>query len=303
MKRRASGVLGRILSLGSGSVGLALVVIVVLIALVGPVVAPHSPTALVGMSFAHPTARFPLGTDTLGHDTLSRVLTGGWRILLMSIAATLLGVSAGALFGIAAGYAKGTTDEIIMRTADVLMAFPQLILALLFISLIGPKLWLITILVGAIHAPQVARVFRAATLRLAAEDFVQHAESLGIASWRIVLREILPNATSPLMVELGLRLAYSVTLIAGLNFLGFGVQPPTADWGTMINENRIGLMASPWPVLVPILLIALLTIGMNLLTDALALVMTGRGRRADAGPIDDVPGAAEQDLIVPGVLR
>jgi peptide/nickel transport system permease protein len=229
---------------------------------------------------------------------------GGWRILVMAIAATALGVGAGALFGITAGYSKGVTDDAIMRTADVLMAFPQLILALLFISLIGPKLWLVTILVGAIHAPQVARVFRGATLRVAAEDYVRHAESLGVATWRIILREILPNVTTPLMVELGLRLAYSVTLITGLSFLGFGVQPPTPDWGTMINENRIGLMASPWPVLVPIILIALLTIGMNLLTDALSRVMLGRGRKTEAAPLDDTPGPVESGMAsAGGVLR
>jgi peptide/nickel transport system permease protein len=107
------------------------------------------------------------------------------------------------------------------------------------------------------------------------------------------------------MVEFGLRLAYSVTLIAGLSFLGFGVQPPTPDWGTMINENRIGLMASPWPVLIPILLIALLTIGMNLLTDALARAMLGGARRVDLAspPIEDMPGAAEREIAVAGVLR
>ncbi len=302
MKARASGLLAGMLSLGSGTVGLALVLFVVLLALIGPFVAPHSPTAFVGMSFAHPSARYPLGTDGLGRDTLSRVLLGGWRILVMAIAATLLGVGIGALFGTTAGYAKGRTDEAIMRSADVLMAFPQLILALLFISLIGPKLWLVTILVGAIHAPQVARVFRAATLRVASEDFVRHAESLGIAPWLIILREILPNVTAPLMVELGLRLAYSVTLIAGLNFLGFGVQPPIADWGTMINENRIGLMASPWPVLVPIILIALLTIGMNLLTDALARAIHGRGRRQEAPVLDEALGVAGREAVISGAM-
>ncbi|MBW4025523.1 MAG: ABC transporter permease [Proteobacteria bacterium] len=300
MRRQLSGAVGGILSLGAGTVGLALVLFVVVLALIGPFVRPYSPTAFVGMSFAHPSARYWLGTDVLGRDTLSRVLAGGWRILVMSIAATLLGVGTGALLGITAGYSKGVIDDAIMRTSDVLMAFPQLILALLFISLIGPKLWLVTILVGAIHAPQVARVFRGATLRVAAEDFVRHAESLGVATWRIILREILPNVTTPLMVELGLRLAYSVTLITGLSFLGFGVQPPTADWGTMINENRIGLMASPWPVLVPIILIALLTIGMNLLTDALSRAMLGRGRRVELVALDDKPDPADAGMVVAG---
>ena len=300
MRRRLSGVVALMLSLGSGSVGLALVLFVILVALVGPFVAPHSPTAFVSMGFAPPSTRYPLGTDLLGRDTLSRVLAGGWRILVMSIAATVLGVGMGTLLGITAGYSKGMTDDAIMRTADVLMAFPQLILALLFISLIGPKLWLVTVLVGAIHAPQVARVFRGATLRVAAEDFVRHAESLGVSTWRIILREILPNVTSPLMVELGLRVAYSVTLITGLSFLGFGVQPPTADWGTMINENRIGLMVSPWPVLVPIILIALMTIGMNLLTDGLSRVMLGRGRKTEIDPLDKTPGLVESGILVTG---
>ncbi|GAB0115633.1 ABC transporter permease [Acidisoma sp. C75] len=294
MRGRAASAFGRFLSLGSGAAGLVLVLLVLGVALIGPFVAPHSPTAFVGMSFARPSARYPLGTDQLGRDTLSRVLFGGWRILLMAAAATLIGVGTGALLGMVAGYLKGVMDEVVMRAVDVLMAFPQLVLALLFISLIGPKLWLVTLLVGAIHAPQVARVFRAATLRVASEDFVRHAESLGIAPLRIILREIMPNVTAPLMVELGLRLAYSVALIAGLNFLGFGVQPPAADWGTMINENRIGLMTSPWPVLVPIILIALLTIGMNLLTDAMARTIHGRARRSDAPAMDEVTATQAQ---------
>ncbi len=204
----------------------------------------------------------------------------------------------GALLGIWAGYAKGATDEIIMRLADVVMAFPQTILVLLFVSIIGAKLWLLTLMVGAIHAPQVARVARAATLRIAGEDFILYAESVGTARWRIIVREIFPNITSPLMVEFGLRLAYSVTLIAGLSFLGFGAQPPAADWGLMINENRIGLMTCPWPVLVPILLIALLTIGMNLLTDAAARAMLGGARRHTAAdtPVGGIPDLAERPL-------
>ena len=288
----------RVVLPGLGSVGLSLVLLVVAVAAIGPFVLPHSPTAFVGGTFKPPSWRFPLGTDVLGHDTLSRVLDGGYTILGLSLAATLIGVISGALLGIWAGYAKGAIDEVIMRLADVVMAFPQTILVLLFVSIIGAKLWLLTLMVGMIHTPQVARVARAATLRIAGEDFILYAESVGTARWRIIVHEIFPNITSPLMVEFGLRLAYSVTLIAGLSFLGFGVQPPAADWGLMINENRIGLMTCPWPVLVPILLIALLTIGMNLLTDAAARAMLGGTRRhitADA-PLDDVPDLAERRL-------
>ena len=283
--------LARRQSFGIGSVGLLLVLAVVGIAVLGPFVTPHSPTAFVAAPLAHPSSNFPLGSDVLGRDTLSRVLDGGYRILGLALVATLLGVVSGALLGIWSGYATGIVDEIIMRSADVIMAFPQTILVLLFVSIIGPNLWLLTLMVGVIHMPQVARVARAATLRVASEDFILYAESVGTPSWTIVVREIFPNITSPLLVEFGLRLAYSVTLIAGLSFLGFGAQPPAADWGLMINENRIGLMTTPFPVLVPILLIALLTIGMNLLTDAAARAMLA-GRRG--APDNAVAPASKQ---------
>jgi peptide/nickel transport system permease protein len=249
--------------------------LVIGIALLGPLVAPRSPLEFVGVPFQGPAPGLPLGADILGRDVLSRVLAGGYLILGLSAVATVVGVGAGALLGMMAGYAKGLLDEATMRLLDVAMAFPQTILALLFISIIGPEMWLVTLMVAVIHAPQVARVARAATLRIAEEDFVRFAEAIGMARRRIVLSEVFPNIVNPLMVELGLRLTYSIALIAGLSFLGFGQQPPQADWGLMINENRIGMAQNPWPVVVPILLIAVLTIGMNLFTDALARASLG----------------------------
>ncbi|MGH6881322.1 MAG: ABC transporter permease [Hypericibacter sp.] len=260
---------------GLGSVGLILVLAVVGLALIGPFVMPYTPTEFVGIPFQPPAPGLLLGADILGRDTLSRVLDGGYKILALAAIATMLGVMGGALLGMMAGYLKGLLDEITMRLLDVAMAFPQTILALLFVSIIGPKLWLITLLVAVIHAPQVARVARAATLRVVEEDFVRFAEVIGMSGWKIMTREIFPNIVNPLMVEFGLRFTYSIALIAGLSFLGFGQQPPAADWGLMINENRIGMGQNPWPVVVPILLIALLTIGMNLFTDALARAAMG----------------------------
>jgi peptide/nickel transport system permease protein len=271
--RRPSGaiaLLRRASSLRLGMAGLILVGFVLALALLGPFLAPRSPLEFMAIPFQPPGRGLWLGADILGRDVLSRVLAGGYAILGLSAAATLLGVFAGALLGISAGYVKGAFDETVMRVLDVFLAFPQTILALLFVSIIGPKLWLITLVVAAIHAPQVARVARAATLRVAEEDFVRFAEAIGMRTARIMLREIFPNIVNPLMVELGLRFTYSIALVAGLSFLGFGQQPPAADWGLMINENRIGLAQNPWPVVAPILLIALLTIGMNLFTDAIA---------------------------------
>jgi len=161
------------------------------------------------------------------------------------------------------------------------------VFALLLLSLLGPKLWLITITVGGSHAPQVARVLRSATLDVSERDFVKAAELQGMRPGKVMAKEIMPNLVSPLMVEVGLRLTYSIVIIAGLAFLGFGQQPPASNWGSMINENRIGLALNPWAVIVPAALIALLTIGMNTFTDAVARVAIGVERRPEEAALLD----------------
>ncbi len=253
-----------------GRIGLALVTPVVLVALIGPYVAPKSPTAFVGLPFAGPSSSAWLGTDGVGRDVLSRVLHGGREILALAALATAIGICVGTAFGVTAGYLRGMVDESIMRALDVALAFPQIILALLLVSIVGPKLWLVCLAVAAIHAPQVARVARAATLRTVEQDFVKYAESFGIPRRVVMGGEIGPNIIGPIMVETGLRLTYSIAIIASLSFLGFGLQPPDADWGLMVNENRIGIQQNPWPVVAPIVLIAILTIGANMFSDAVA---------------------------------
>lgn len=256
-------------------VGVGILASIVVLAWFGRYVAPNSSTALVGVPFEGPSATAWLGTDYLGRDVLSRVLYGGRTVLTLALAATIIGVALGAVLGLIAGYAKRWLEEVIMRTLDVLLAFPSIILALLFVSIVGPMLWLIVLMVGLSHVPRVARVMRAATLEVAQRDFVRAAEALGGTRTKIIVSEILPNTTSPLLVEFGLRLTYSIGLIAALSFLGFGLQPPTADWGLMINENRVGLALQPWPVLVPIVLIGILTIGTNLIADGLGRALSG----------------------------
>ena len=264
-----------------GAIGLALTLIVAGIAIVGPFVTPYSPDALVSTVFAKPSAHFLFGTDYIGRDVLSRVLAGGWVLLVMALAATAIGVGAGALIGMSAAYLRGLTDGILMRAVDVLLAFPQLVLALLLLALIGPKLWLIVLAVGVSHAPQVARVVRSATLDISERDYVKVAELQGTRPLKIMGREILPNLVAPLMVEAGLRLTYSIVIIAGLAFLGFGQEPPAPSWGTMINENRLGLTLNPWAVVIPALIIAVLTIGTNTFTDAIARVAIGVERKPE----------------------
>jgi peptide/nickel transport system permease protein len=264
-----------------GATGLTLAALVVLVAVVGPLVAPHSPDALVTTEFAKPSGEFPLGSDFLGRDVLSRVLDGGWTLLLMAAAATALGVLAGALAGVSAAYLRGRSDGLIMRTVDVILSFPQIVFALLLLSILGPKLWLIVVAVGLSHAPQVARVLRSATLDISERDFVKAAEAQGMRPFAVMRKEILPNLISPITVESGLRLTYSIIIIAGLAFLGFGQPPPAPNWGYMINENQIGLALNPWAVIVPAALIAMLTVGTNIFTDAIARVAIGVERKPE----------------------
>src|SRR5262249_38079889 len=143
-------------------------------------------------------------------------------------------------------------------------------------SVFGAKLWLITLVVGVSQIPRVARVMRAATVEVAERDFVTAAEAQGDPRWLILAREVLPNVTGPLLVEFGLRLTFSIALVAAFSFLGLGVQPPNADWGLMINENRPGLALQPWGVVTPVIAIAVLTVGMSLVTDGIAHAALGR---------------------------
>jgi peptide/nickel transport system permease protein len=270
------------LRLGRTRFGLGVVALLVLVALVGPVVAPHSPTEFVAIPNSPPSGDAIFGADALGRDVLSRFLHGGLTVLWLSAAATLLGITVGVVVGLVAAYARNWLDDVLMRGNDVLLAFPQIIFVLLAVSAIGPKLWLIVLTVGLTHAPRVARVIRGAALEVVERDFVKSAEVVGEARWRIIFAEVLPNVTSPLLVELGLRMTYSIGLVAGISFLGFGLQPPAADWGLMINENRLSITVQPWAVVLPVIAIGLLTIGTNLVTDGLSRALAGIDRRGDS---------------------
>lgn len=278
-----------------GRVGGALVLFVLLVAVIGPFVAPYGPTELSTTSYSPPGGGHLLGGDGLGRDVFSRVLAGGWELLLIAGATTILGVGLGAAAGITAAYASGRTDSFIMRVVDVFLAFPQLVFALLLISLLGAKVWLIIVAIVFTHAPQVARVIRSSALDVCERDFISAAELIAVRRWKMMTREILPSLTSPLMVEFGLRFTYSIILIGGLSFLGFGLQPPSPSWGTMINENRIGLSSNPWGVIAPALMLALLTVGVNTFTDAIARVALGGRRGAAAISLEGLKARSQSD--------
>lgn len=262
-------------------VGAVIVTLLALLALLGPLVAPHSASDLVSFPYASPRSGLPFGADYLGRDVFSRWLAGGLNILVVAFLATVLAMLVATLLGLAAGYRGGVFDDVVMRTLDTLLAFPAIVLALLAVSILGPKTWLIILAVAATHVPQTARVVRAAAVQLRGREFITYAESLGLKRRRILSQELLPNITAPLAVEFGLRMTYSVGIVAALAFLGFGQQPPAANWGLMINENRAGLTLQPWGVLLPMASIALLTIGTNMLTDGIAAAAAGTGRRVE----------------------
>jgi peptide/nickel transport system permease protein len=265
--------------MGRTRVGLVILIVMLLIALVGPLVAPYSPTQFVAAPNAAPSGHLLFGADSLGRDVLSRFLYGGRSVLWLAAAATALGVSLGLVIGLTAAYMSGLVDDLLMRASDVFLAFPQIVFALLLVSAVGPKLWLLVIAVGLTHAPRVARTIRGAALQVVERDFVKAAEAVGERRWRILFSEIMPNVTSPLLVETGLRLTYSIGLVAAISFLGLGPPPPSPNWGLMINENRLSVVTQPWGVLLPVLGIALLTVGANLVTDGIARAAIGIDRK------------------------
>ena len=262
----------------TAKLGFLLTGLVLLVALLGPFVVPawtgYGPNSFAGKPFQPGV----FGTDNLGRDVLSRFLEGGWRLLLYSALATVLGVGIGAVLGMLAAFRRGWLDAVIMRSGDVLLAIPQLVFALLAVTVLGPQGWVLVLVIGITHAPRVARVIRSATAGVVAEDYVLASQMYAVPQWKILGRDVLPNIMGPLMVEVGLRLTYSIGAVASLSFLGLGMQPPTPDWGLMINENRIALSLQPWGVLLPVIAIAVLTVGTNLLADAVATASAGRVR-------------------------
>jgi peptide/nickel transport system permease protein len=268
-------------------IGVAVVALLIGTAVLGPFVAPYAPDDPVqkagtyALPFDRPSGEAKLGTDSIGRDVLSRFLWGGRSVLALTALSTALGAVLGIAVGLLAAYSRGILDEVLMRGMDVVLAFPQLVFALVVVATVGPRLWLLVLAVGITTMPRVARVTRGAAQEVVERDFVRAAESIGVPRRRILFGEILPNITSPLVVEVTLRVTFNIAVIAALSFLGFGLQPPAADWGLMVNENRQGLLTGePWGVVMPVIAIGLLTIGTSLIGDGFSRAAVGidRGR-------------------------
>ncbi len=261
-------------------IGLALVLLLVGVAVIGPWVAPYGAAEFVGTANLRHVDGAWLGTDYFGQDVWSRFLHGGRSILFLASVATFIGFFFGAAVGLVAAYNRGRIDDALMRLMDIVLAFPQLLLALVALTTVGPQSWLIIAIVGFTTIPRIARITRGATVPVVERDFVAAAEALGESRFRIITRELLPNVTGPLLVEANLRLTYSIGIIAGLGFLGFATERNAADWGLMVQENRVALSVQPWGTVLPAIAIALLTIGTGLIADGLSRTVAGidRGR-------------------------
>jgi peptide/nickel transport system permease protein len=259
-------------------VGTVILVVHVAVALLGPFVVPYGPAQmgagppLAGVDWGH-----PFGTDMLGRDVFSRVVHGGHIVLLMSIAGTALGLAVGSILGLVSAYVRGWVDEVVMRLVEALISIPYLVLALLIVTVAGPTFagnpLLVVAVVAFVYAPRVARMARAAGLDLVSRDFVTAAQLRGESVWSIVHRELLPNATGTLFVEFAIRAGYAPVLVGSLGFLGFGIRPPTPEWGLMISENRELLLVAPMTVLGPGLVLASLVVGLNLWTEGIARIL------------------------------
>lgn len=261
-------------------IGVAITLAVVALALVGPFFAPFRSTEFVDMPNTVNVPGTLFGTDFLGQDVWSRFLFGGRSILFLAATSTLIGVLMGAALGVLAAYVKGALGALIMRTFDIIIAFPGILLALLLVSMFGSSSALIILANVIVKIPRIGRIIHGAAVSVVEKDFVSSATAIGESRSRIVFREILPNVTSTLLVEANLRFTYSISTIASLAFLGFTSDPTGANWGTMVQENSIAIILQPWGVALPVIAIALLTIGTGLIGDALSRVSAGidRGR-------------------------
>jgi peptide/nickel transport system permease protein len=260
----------RFLRTAPGIVGATIVTFVLLVALFGTYIAPHDPTAPVGSPLAGPSGTDWLGTDFLGRDVLSRVLSGGRSVIGLALAATVLAYLIGLSIGLIAGFSKSFVDPLLMRTVDVMLAFPPLLFVLILISGAGTGVIVVVIAVAVIQAPSISRVVRTATQVVAVRGYVEAAVARGESTFAVIRREVVPNILAPVLVDAGLRFTYSILIIASVNFLGLGLQPPSSDWALLIAENRQYISLNPWAVLAPAAMIALLTIGVNLMGDAIA---------------------------------
>jgi peptide/nickel transport system permease protein len=270
-------IVGQLLSNRRILVGLALLLPILLVAILGETVAPYDPTAThVADRFAGPGGEYLLGTDHLGRDLLSRIILGSRTSLLLGFGATALALVLGVPIGLTAGYAKGRVDEVLMRIMDIIMSVPTLLLGLLILVVLPSNILNVVMAIGVVYAPRIARVTRSATLSVSEEEYVMAAKARGESSPYILFREILPNVTGPIVVEGSVRVGYAIMIGTSLSFLGLGAGPPNPDWGFMISTARDYIYQTPWFLIWPSIALLLTVMATNLIGDGLRDVLDPR---------------------------
>ena len=247
--------------------GLLMITIYAFVGIFGPALAPYGEAEVIADAFAFRNEEMLLGADQIGRDFFSRLIYGTRNTVGLALAATLAAFLVGTIGGLLAATQGGRLDQIMGRIADVIMSIPSLIFALLLLSILGPKWWVLIIAVGIIYAPRVFRLTRAVAGNIVVMDYIEAAKLRGEKNSYLIRKEILPNVTAPLVAEFGLEFCFVFLLIAGLSFLGLGLQPPTADWGSMVRENATLITYQDSTPLIPAAAIALLTISVNFVVD------------------------------------
>ena len=258
---------------------LIVVIVLVVVAVIGPAIAPYDPLRPDFRRIAEPpSAQHWLGTDQNGRDILSRVIHGTRISVSIGVAAVLLGLAVGTTMGLVAGYFGGRIDTVLMRTVDVMLAFPGILLAILIISVFGSSVINIIVALAAFSVPTFARVSRSSALTLRTLDYVQAARAVGGSPFRVLVRHVLPNAWAPVVVYGTLRCATAILGGAALSFLGLGISPPTPEWGLMVSQGREIMRSAPHVMLFPGLAIFVTVLAVNLLGDVLRDVMDPKTR-------------------------
>ena len=256
----------------SARVGMSILAIHFFIALSSPLWVWENPTeisaSLINLSPSFPDHIF--GTDEFGRDVLTRVVLGGRTAMLIVFVAMAMAITWGGLLGITVGYLGGKVDEVVMRIVDAYLAAPYILYLLLVVSILGTGIKILIPMLGFFYGIAIVRVARAATLDFVARDFIMAARARGETAWSIVIRELIPNVLDSMAVEFAMRLSWMLLAFSSLSFLGFGVTPPTPDWGLMISDGRSWLRIAPWMTIFPVIALSTLVIGINLTSDSLA---------------------------------
>ena len=265
----------------SARIGLAGLAIFVACALFAPWIAPYGEREVVGAVWLPMGGEFLLGTDNLGRDLLSRLIYGAQTTIFVALAATIISFALGVSLSFLAAVMRGWTDQVLSRINDLMMAIPTLIFALVVLAVLPQELFVLILVMAVLDSTRVFRIGRAVATDIAVMDFVEAARLRGEGRTWIILREILPNALSPLLAEFGLRFAFAVLFLSTLSFLGLGIQPPEADWGGMVKDNKDGIIFGIPAALIPGAAIAILAVCVNLVVDWLlnrtASLTGGRG--------------------------